>query len=68
MEQLEQKILSPINGNADYCFESVDDSTGITSYLDYETGYTSNSKLVIGSDYVEHAEKQQPKLVTDLRI
>ena len=67
-EQLEQKILSPINGNADYCFESHDETTGITSYLDYETGYTSNSKLAIDSDYVEQAEAQQPKLVTDLKI
>ena len=67
-EQLEQKILSPINGNSDYCFESHDESTGITSYLDYETGYTSNSKLLKGSDYIEQAEKQQPKLVTDLQV
>jgi len=66
--QLEQKILSPIDGNSDYCFESHDERTGITSYLDYGTGYTSNSKLVIESDYVEQAEKQQPKLVTDLKV
>jgi len=68
MEQLEQKILSPIDGNLDYCFESTDPKTGITSYLDYQTGYTSNSKLVIDSEYVEKAETNQPKLVTDLGI
>jgi len=68
MEQLEQKILSPINGNAEYCFESHNPTTDITSYLDYQTGYTSNSKLVVGSEYVEQAEKQQPKLVTDLKV
>tara|TARA_R110001592_G_scaffold83283_1_gene246597 strand:+ start:898 stop:1377 length:480 start_codon:yes stop_codon:yes gene_type:complete len=68
MEQLEQKILSPIDGNAEYCFESYDPNTDITSYLDYKTGYTSNSKLTVGSEYVEQAEKQQPKLVTDLKI
>ena len=67
-EQLEQKILSPVNGNAEFCFESHDETTGITSYLDYETGYTSNSKLAIDSDYVKQAEQQQPKLVTDLKI
>ena len=67
-EQLEQKILSPVDGNADYCYQSHDERTGITSYLDYGTGFTSNSKLTIESDYVEQAEKQQPKLVTDLKV
>ena len=65
---MEQRILSPINGNAEYCFQSIDDSTGITSFLDYETGFTSNSKLKIDSDYVKQAEKNQPKLVTDLAV
>jgi len=65
---MEQRILSPINGNAEYCFQSIDDSTGITSFLDYETGFTSNSKLKIDSDYVKQAEKNQPKLVTELRV
>ena len=65
---MEQRILSPINGNAEYCFQSTDDSTGITSFLDYETGFTSNSKLKIDSDYVKQAEKNQPKLVTELRV
>lgn len=67
-EQLEQKILSPIDGNLDYCFESTDPKTGITSYLDYQTGYTSNSKLVIESEYVNQAEANQPKLVTELSV
>lgn len=67
-EQLEQKILSPIDGNSDYCFESEDKRTGITSYLDYATGYTSNSMLGIDSEYVKQAEKNQPKLVTELRV
>ena len=31
-------------------------------------GYTSNSKLVIGSEYVESVESNQPKLVTDLGL
>ena len=65
---MEQRILSPINGNAEYCFQAIDDSTGITSFLDYETGFTSNSKLKIDSDYVKQAEKNQPKLVTELRV
>ena len=65
---MEQRILSPINGNAEYCFQSIDDNTGITSFLDYETGFTSNSKLKIDSDYVKQAEKNQPKLVTELRV
>lgn len=65
---MEQKILSPIDGNPDLCFESVDESTGITSYLDYKTGYTSNSLLLVDSDYVTEAEKNQPKLVTELRV
>jgi hypothetical protein len=65
---MEQKILSPIDGNPDYCFESYDQATDITSYLDYKTGYTSNSMLVIQSDYVEQAEKNQPKLVTKLKV
>ena len=68
MEQIEQKILSPVDGNADYCFQSIDEKTGITSYLDYGTGYTSNSKLELNSDYVNQAEANQPKLVTDLRV
>ena len=66
--QLEQKILSPIDGNADYCFQSEHPATGVTSYLDYGTGYTSNSHLEIDSEYVEGAESNQPKLVTELRI
>jgi len=65
---MEQKILSPINGNAEFCFQSTDEKTDITSYLDYETGYTSNSRLKIDSDYVLQAEANQPKLVTQLRI
>jgi|TARA_R110001599_G_scaffold61392_1_gene170750 hypothetical protein len=65
---MEQKILSPIDGNPDLCFESTDDSTGIISYLDYKTGYTSNSMLKVDSDYVATAEKNQPKLVTELRV
>jgi len=65
---MEQKILSPVDGNTEYCFESTDENTGITSYLDYQTGYTSNSKLVIDSDYVTSAESNQPKLVTQLKI
>jgi len=66
-EQQEQKILSPIDGNSDYCFESHDERNGITSYLDYGTGYTSNSLLQKDSKYVEDAEANQPKLVTDLK-
>jgi len=65
---MEQKILSPVNGNTEFCFQSDDSKTGITSYLDYDTGYTSNSKLEIDSEYVEQAESNQPKLVTDLRV
>ena len=65
---MEQKILSPVNGNAEYCFQSTDQRTGITSYLDYETGYTSNSKLEIESMYVQEAEANQPKLVTELSV
>lgn len=64
---MEHKIISPIDGNPDYCFQSEDAKTGITSYLDYGTGYTSNSLLIIGSDYVDEAEVNQPKLVTELR-
>lgn len=65
---MEQKILSPIDGNTDYCFESFDKRTGITSYLDYKTGYTSNSTLEIESETVDIAEAKQPKLVTELRV
>ena len=65
---METKILSPIDNNPDYCFQSVDATTGITSYLDYKTGYTSNSKLIKNSDYVSEAEANQPKLVTELRV
>ena len=65
---MEQKILSPVDGNTDFCFESFDERTGITSYLDYQTGYTSNSKLTIDSDMVKSAEANQPKLVTELRV
>jgi|TARA_R110000744_G_scaffold323293_2_gene429162 hypothetical protein len=65
---MEQKILSPIDGNADYCFESYDQATDLTSYLDYKTGFTSNSMLIVESDYVIQAEKNQPKLVTELRV
>ena len=65
---MESKILSPINNNPDYCFQSEDPTTGITSYLDYQTGYTSNSKLQNNSDYVNDAESNQPKLVTELRV
>jgi len=65
---MEHKILSPVDGNPDYCFQSDDPATGITSYLDYGTGYTSNSTLEINSPYVEQAEANQPKLVTDLRV
>jgi hypothetical protein len=65
---MEQNILSPINGNTTYCFESTDKSTGIVSYLDYDTGYTSNSKLQIDSEYVQTLKSNQPKLVTDLGI
>ena len=65
---MEQKIISPINGNAEFCFQSSDEKTGIISYLDYETGFTSNSELKIESDYVYNAESNQPKLVTDLRV
>lgn len=68
MEQLEQKILSPIDGNIDYCFQSDNPATGIVSYLDYKTGYTSNSMLSKDSEYVEQAEANQPRLVTDLRV
>jgi len=68
MEQLERKILSPIDGNPDYCFQSEDPNTGVTSYLDYGTGYTSNSHLAIDSEYVIQAEANQPKLVTELRV
>ena len=65
---MEQKILSPIDGNADLCFESFDEKTGITSYLDYKTGYTSNSMLKVDSEYVKKAEEKQPKLVTELKV
>ena len=65
---MEQKILSPINGNADYCFQSTDADSGITSYLDYETGFTSNSKLEVDSEYVADAQANQPKLVTQLAV
>lgn len=65
---MEQRILSPIDGNSEFCFESHDDATNITSYLDYNTGYTSNSRLVEDSDYVLDAERNQPKLVTELRV
>ncbi len=65
---MEQKILSPNDGNTDYCFESFDKRTGITSYLNYKTGYTSNSTLEIESETVDIAEAKQPKLVTELRV
>ena len=65
---MESKILSPINNNPDFCFQSEDEKTGITSYLDYQTGYTSNSKLQNNSTYVKDAEANQPKLVTQLRV
>ena len=65
---MEQRILSPINGNAELCFQATDTATGVTSYLDYETGYTSNSKLKFESEYVKNAEENQPKLVTELAI
>ena len=65
---MEQKILSPIDGNTDFCYQSDDERTGITSYLDYKTGYTSNSNLIIDSEYVNEAEANQPKLVTELRV
>ena len=65
---MEQKILSPVDGNTDFCFESLDERTGVTSYLDYGTGYTSNSSLQIDSDIVKKAEANQPKLVTELRV
>ncbi len=65
---MEQKILSPIDGNTDYCFESLDDRNGVTSYLDYKTGYTSNSTLKLESDTVKRAEANQPKLVTELSV
>tara|TARA_R110001583_G_scaffold65687_1_gene189652 strand:- start:16 stop:498 length:483 start_codon:yes stop_codon:yes gene_type:complete len=68
MKQLEHKILSPIDGNPDYCFQSEDPGTGVTSYLDYGTGFTSNSYLEIDSEYVEQAEANQPKLVTELKV
>jgi len=68
MEQLEQKIISPVDGNVDFCFQSDDPTSGVTSYLDYGTGYTSNSHLTEASEYVEAAEANQPKLVTELRV
>jgi len=65
---MEQKILSPVDGNTDFCFESLDSKNGITSYLDYRTGFTSNSTLRIDSDIVKKAESNQPKLVTELKV
>jgi len=65
---MEHKIVSPIDGNPDYCFQSDDSTTNITSYLDYGTGYTSNSHLGVDSEYVEQAESNQPQLVTDLKV
>lgn len=65
---MEQKILSPIDGNTDYCFESFDERNSITSYLDYKTGFTSNSTLQVESDTVKKAEANQPKLVTELSV
>jgi len=65
---MEQKILSPIDGNTDYCFESLDERNGVTSYLDYKTGFTSNSTLKAESDTVKKAEANQPKLVTELSV
>ena len=65
---MEQKVLSPIDGNTDYCFESLDERNGVTSYLDYKTGFTSNSTLKAESDTVKKAEANQPKLVTELSV
>ncbi len=65
---MEKRILSPIDGNLEYCFQEDDPKTGITSYLDYKTGFTSNSLLETGSEYVEKIEKGQPQIITDLKI
>ena len=64
----EKRILSPIDGNLEYCFQEDDPKTGITSYLDYKTGYTSNSLLEQDSEFVEKIEKEQPQIITDLKI
>jgi len=64
----EKKILSPVDGNLEYCFQEDNEETGISSYLDYKTGYTSNSLLETDSEYVNKIEKTQPEIITELKI
>jgi len=64
----EKRILSPVDGNLEYCFQEDDPKTGITSYLDYKTGYTSNSLLETDSEFIEKIEKEQPKIITELKV
>ena len=64
----EKRILSPIDGNLEYCFQEDDPKSGVTSYLDYKTGYTSNSLLETDSEYIKKIEKEQPQIITDLKV
>ncbi len=64
----EKRILSPVDGNLEYCFQEDNEATGVSSYLDYKTGYTSNSLLETDSEYVTGIEKTQPQIITELKI
>ena len=64
----EKRILSPIDGNLEYCFQEDNEKNGVSSYLDYKTGFTSNSLLITDSEYVTDIEKTQPEIITELKI
>mgnify|MGYP006080896949 FL=1 len=64
----EKRILSPIDGNLEYCFQEDNEKNGVSSYLDYKTGFTSNSLLITDSEYITDLEKTQPAIITELKI
>lgn len=59
--------ISPISNNLSVLVET-DDATGITSKICMDTGYTTNSFLVDGSDTLNKLESSIAKVAYNLRI
>ena len=61
-----KKIICPVC-KVNFCYED-DYPNGSTGYLCYNCGYTSNSNLVSGSEYLEQAFVGTPEIIKDKKF
>ena len=65
--KLDYDEISPITGNHCVLVET-DETTGLTSYMCMESGFTSHEKLTIDSEYTQQYEETITQLMRDVKF